>query len=241
MAGHSKWNNIKRVKTAEDSKRNKIFTKLSKDIVNSIRVMGVSDPKFNSALRSAIDRAKSYNLPMDKIEKSIKKASGQKDSLNKYVTKIYEVQFSSGLEALVIFETDNPNRSLNEVRIAVNKLEGKILNAGSIKWKFTEYYKVVIEDVHEADLDYFYETDGIQNIEFDKDGSKVELLISKESGKNIANLYDKFPSVSVEELYISSNPIDVNEEEIETIMVVFEEVEDFDSIFFNNKYESFRN
>jgi YebC/PmpR family DNA-binding regulatory protein len=241
MAGHSKYNNIKRVKTAEDSKRNKIFTKLSKDIINSIRVMGVSDPKFNSALRSAIDRAKSYNLPMDKIEKSIRKASGQKDSSNKYVTKIYEVQFDGGLEALVLFETDNPNRSFNEIRIAMNKLNAKILNAGSIKWKFREYYKVLVESVNEPDLDFFYELEGTESVEFDSQESRAELLVGKEYGRNIANLYERFKSVSVEELYTSNNTIEVNEEEIESIMVVLDEVEDFDSIFFNIKYESFRN
>lgn len=240
MAGHSKWNNIKRVKTAEDSKRNKIFTKLSKDIVNSIRVIGNSDPKFNSGLRSAIDRAKSYNLPMDKIQKSIKKASGEKDLANKYVTKVYEVQFEGGIEALVVFETDNPNRSFNEVRIAVNKLNAKLLNAGSIKWKFTNYYKVNIKNTNEDSIDFLYEIEGVQNIEIDNGRSEIELLIEKDCGKNIAKLYERFANVSVEELYVSSSPIEVNEEEIQSIVVVFDEVEDFDSIFFNNKYESFR-
>ena len=66
------------------------------------------------------------------------------------------------------------------------------------------------------------------------------MLIEKDCGKNIAKLYERFANVSVEELYVSSSPIEVNEEEIQSIVVVFDEVEDFDSIFFNNKYESFR-
>jgi YebC/PmpR family DNA-binding regulatory protein len=241
MAGHSKWNNIKRVKTAEDSKRNKIFTKLSKDIVNSIKVVGSSDPKFNSALRSAIDRAKSYNLPMDKIEKAVRKASGQKDSLNNYVTKTYEVQFKNGLEALVNFETDNPNRSFNEVRMAVAKLGAKILDAGSIRWKFKDYYRVRIEGIKESELEEFYGLDGVESIDYNHDFQLGELLLVKEYGVNIAKLYDKFNTVSVEEISISNSTIDYNEEEISTTMLVFEEVDDFDSIFFNHKYESFRN
>lgn len=240
MAGHSKWNNIKRVKASEDSKRNKVFTKLSRDIFNAVALGGGNDPKTNTGLKSAIDRAKSYNLPMDKIQTAIKKASGERDSSNSYVTNVYEVRFESGLECLVFFETTNVNRTFNNIRIAVNKLEGKLLSPASIKWKFQEFYKVRISLPEVYNIDEFYSLEGLENIEISKDLQEAELLLLKKSTLNIAKLYDKFQDVKVESIYLSDSPIEVSDEEMNAVMVVFEELEDFEAVFFNEKYESFR-
>lgn len=240
MAGHSKWNNIKRVKAAEDSKRNKIFTKLSKDIVSAVKVGGSPDPKINTGLKSAIDRAKSFNLPSDKIDKAIKKASGVRESGEVIVTKVYEAQFEDGIEAVIIFETDNPNRSFNEVRMAVNKLEGKLLKEGSLKWKFNEFYRVKISGIEKDRVDGLYGLDGVDSIEYKEEAQEVEMLILKEFGYNIANLYTEFKDVIVDSIYISSNGILVPEDFIEVAEEILEDAVDFDSIFFNRAYESFR-
>ncbi len=240
MAGHSKWNNIKRVKAAEDSKRNKIFTKLSKDIVNAVKVGGSPDPKINTGLKAAMDRAKSYNLPSDKIEKAINKASGIRDSGEIIVTKVYEAQFDNGVEAIIIFETDNPNRSFNEVRMAVTNIGGKLLNEGSLKWKFKEFYKVRISDVTQDQSDSLVLMEGIDNIEYDLAARESELLIIKEFGYNIANLYRNFKDVIVDSIFIPDNGVEVSQEFIEEVEETFEELPDFDSIYFNQKYESFR-
>jgi len=240
MAGHSKWNNIKRVKAAEDSKRNKIFTKLSKDIVSAVKVGGSPDPKINTGLKSAIDRAKSFNLPSDKIEKAINKASGVRESGEIIVTKIYEAQFEDGIEAMIIFETDNPNRSFNEVRIAVNKLEGKLLKEGSLKWKFKEFYRVKIFAITKDKVDSLYQLEGAENIEYKEDAEEVELLIAREFGYNIANLYIEFKDVIVDSIFIPSTGIIVPQDFISIAEEVLEDVADFESIFFNQSYESFR-
>ncbi len=240
MAGHSKWNNIKRVKAAEDSKRNKIFTKLSKDIVSAVKVGGSPDPKINTGLKSAIDRAKSFNLPSDKIEKAINKASGVRESGEIIVTKIYEAQFEDGIEAMIIFETDNPNRSFNEVRMAVNKLEGKLLKEGSLKWKFKEFYRVKIFAITKDKVDSLYQLEGAENIEYKEDAEEVELLIAREFGYNIANLYIEFKDVIVDSIFIPSTGIIVPQDFISIAEEVLEDVADFESIFFNQSYESFR-
>ena len=88
MAGHSKWNNIKRRKAAEDNKRGKIFSKFGKEIQVAVREGG-PDPEQNSRLRDIITRAKSSNMPNDNIQRSIDKAAGDTDS-GKLIEIIYE-------------------------------------------------------------------------------------------------------------------------------------------------------
>jgi YebC/PmpR family DNA-binding regulatory protein len=134
MAGHSKWANIKHRKGAEDAKRGKIFTKLTKEIIVAAR-MGGGDPNANPRLRAAIQSAKSNNLPKDKVERAIKKGTGELEGVN-YEETNYEGYGPGGAAVLVESMTDNKNRAVSEIRHIFSKHGGKLGENGCVDWMF---------------------------------------------------------------------------------------------------------
>ncbi|MER2063963.1 MAG: YebC/PmpR family DNA-binding transcriptional regulator [Alkalibacterium sp.] len=134
MAGHSKWNNIKQRKGAQDAKRGKIFQKLSKEIYVAAKEGG-ADPEMNAALRLAVDKAKSNNMPNDNIDRAIKRATdaGQGDN---YDEVIYEGYGPNGIAVLVHALTDNLNRSSTNIRVAFDRNGGSLGEKGSVSYMF---------------------------------------------------------------------------------------------------------
>ena len=134
MSGHSHFHSIKHKKEAEDKKRGKIFSKLSRLISVAAREGG-GDPKSNPRLRIAIDQAKSLNMPKDNIERAIKKGTGELAG-----ERLEEVEFEifgpNGIALIVEGITDNKNRTLNEVKQILNQNNSKMANEGSVRWLF---------------------------------------------------------------------------------------------------------
>ncbi len=136
MSGHSKWSKIKRQKGANDEARGKIFTKLSRNITLAAQ-QGGGDPDMNFSLRVAIDNAKSENLPSDKIERAIKRGTGELEG-GQIVSIMYEGYGPGSVAILVVCQTDNTNRSLTEVKTITSTNGGKLSPEGSVSWQFTE-------------------------------------------------------------------------------------------------------
>ncbi|MBB5173216.1 YebC/PmpR family DNA-binding transcriptional regulator [Texcoconibacillus texcoconensis] len=134
MAGHSKWSNIKRRKEAQDKKRGKIFTKISKEIFAAVR-NGGDDPSTNNRLRMAINKAKASNMPNDNIERTIKKATGDAGAVQ-YEEVIYEGYAPHGVAVYVHALTENRNRTAAEVRHAFNKHGGNLGEDGCVSFMF---------------------------------------------------------------------------------------------------------
>ena len=134
MSGHSKWASIKHKKGAADAKRGKIFTKHAKLI--TIAAKNGGDPDMNPSLRSAIDGAKSANVPNMNIERAIKKGSGQDKNAVTYEEIYYEGFGPAGTALYVQVLTDNKNRTLSEVKSALTKKGGGMGAAGSVAWMF---------------------------------------------------------------------------------------------------------
>ena len=143
MAGHSKWNNIKQRKGAQDKKRSKIFQKLSREIYMAAK-QGGGDIDTNPALRLAMDRARAENMPKDNIKRAIDKAttSGAGED---YDPVMYEGYGPSGVGILTEALTDNRNRTNTNVRIAYNKNGGNIGEAGSVSYMFERKGYIAIE------------------------------------------------------------------------------------------------
>ncbi len=132
MAGHSKWANIKYRKQAQDAKRSKLFSKLSREIEVAIKEGG-ADPEFNPRLRMAIQNAKSANMPKDNIERAIKKATQSPTNLEEVT---FEGYGPGGVAIFVEAMTDNNNRTVSEVRAIFNKRGGNLGQRGSLKFIF---------------------------------------------------------------------------------------------------------
>jgi len=134
MAGHSHWAQIKRQKGANDAKKAKQFTKLAKQISFAAR-SGGGDPSFNPTLASAIEQAKKFNLPKDRIEKAIKVGTGEIDS-GPMEEITYEGYGPQGVAFMVKTLTDNRNRTVADIRNIFSKHNGTLGSAGSAAYVF---------------------------------------------------------------------------------------------------------
>lgn len=133
MAGHSKWANIKHRKEKADAQKGKLFSRAAKEIISAVK-MGGPDPKSNSRLRLAIQKARAVNMPTDNIERNIKKASSPDQA--DFASVTYEIYGYGGVGIIVEAMTDNKNRTASDMRIATNKKGGTIASPGSVAFNF---------------------------------------------------------------------------------------------------------
>jgi YebC/PmpR family DNA-binding regulatory protein len=143
VAGHSKWKQIKRKKAVTDSRRGAHFTKLIKEITVAAR-SGGGDPAGNARLRTAIDTAKAANMPLENIERAVKKGTGALEGVN-YEEITYEGYGPGGAAILVEATTDNPNRTVADVRHAFAKYGGNLGSAGSVAWMFDKRGQIYVD------------------------------------------------------------------------------------------------
>src|SRR5215469_14538897 len=135
MSGHSKWAQIRRSKGVNDARRGQLFTRLGREIVVAVREGGSGDPNANFRLRIAVQRARDANMPMDNIERTIKRALGGSEGSNlEEIT--YEGYGPGGTAILVQTLTDNRNRTVADVRNAFNKNGGNMGENGCVDWLF---------------------------------------------------------------------------------------------------------
>ena len=151
MSGHSKWNNIAKRKGANDAKKAKIFTKIGREMAIAIKEGGSANPDFNARLRDCIAKAKANNMPNDTIDRGIKKAAGDANSVN-YETLTYEGYGPNGVAIIVDTLTDNKNRTAANVRSAFTKGGGNVGTPGSVSYMFDKKGQIII-DKEECDMD----------------------------------------------------------------------------------------
>ena len=125
VSGHSKWSSIKHKKGAADAKRGKLFSKLSRAIIVAAKEGG-ADPAANLALQNAIEKARSYSMPKDNIERAIARGSGADADARAFETVVYEGYGPGGVAVLVEALTDNRNRTAADVRHMFAKHDGNL-------------------------------------------------------------------------------------------------------------------
>lgn len=143
MSGHSKWANIKNKKGKADAARGSIFTKIGREIAVAVKAGG-PDPNSNSKLRDVIAKAKQNNMPNDNIMRSIKKASGELNTVN-YEDMQYEGYAAGGVAVIVEALTDNKNRTAGDVRHAFDKCGGSMGSTGCVSYLFKKKGLIVAE------------------------------------------------------------------------------------------------
>ncbi len=152
MSGHSKWANIKHKKDAADKKKGKVFSKLAKEIMVSVK-QGGKDPDANPKLRLALSSARSVNMPRENIERAIKKGAGELGSVT-YEEITYEGYGPGGIAIIVDCLTDNRNRIIGEVRLVFDRNGGNMGATGSVTWMFQRKARFVVsgENADESKL-----------------------------------------------------------------------------------------
>ncbi|WP_396200398.1 YebC/PmpR family DNA-binding transcriptional regulator [Gemmatimonas sp.] len=134
MAGHSKWKTIKRAKAATDSKRGALFTRLIREITMAAK-LGGGDPGGNPRLRTAIDNAKAVSMPKDNIDRAIKKGTGELEGVD-YVEVLYEAYGPGGVAIMIQAVTDNPTRTVADVRHKLSRNHGNMGSSNSVAYLF---------------------------------------------------------------------------------------------------------
>jgi YebC/PmpR family DNA-binding regulatory protein len=150
MSGHSKFANIKHKKEKNDAAKGKIFTMIGREIAVAVKEGG-PDPANNFKLAQVIAKAKANNMPNDTIDRGIKKAAGDSNSVN-YETATYEGYGPSGTAIIVKCLTDNKNRTAANVRNAFTKGQGSIGTQGCVSYMFDEKGQIII-DKEECEMD----------------------------------------------------------------------------------------
>ena len=174
MSGHSKWSSIKHKKGAADAKRGKLFSKLSRAIIVAAKEGG-GDPANNLALQNAIEKAKSYSMPKDNIDRAIAKGSGADADADAFETIVYEGYGPEGVAVIVEALTDNRNRTAADVRHMFSKHGGNLGATGAVAWQFDRRGVVVVpaDGVDEEELLLVAADGGADDIELDGDVFQV--------------------------------------------------------------------
>ena len=168
MSGHSKWSTIKHKKGAADAKRGKLFSKLSRAIMVAAKEGG-SDPGSNLALQNAIEKARSYSMPKDNIQRAIAKGTGEGADGSTFETVVYEGYGPEGVAVIVEALTDNRNRTASDVRHLFTKHGGNLGATGAVAWQFERRGVVLVEaeGVDEDELVLAAADAGADDVELD--------------------------------------------------------------------------
>jgi YebC/PmpR family DNA-binding regulatory protein len=179
VSGHSKWSSIKHKKGAADAKRGQLFSKLSKAIIVAAKTGG-GDPANNLALQNAIEKAKSYSMPRDNIDRAIAKGSGADADADAFESIVYEGYGPEGVAVIVEALTDNRNRTAADVRHLFAKHGGNLGTAGAVSWQFDRRGVVVVpaDGVDEEELFLAAADGGADDIE--QDGSVFQITSAPE-------------------------------------------------------------
>ncbi len=232
MSGHSHWHTIRHQKAITDAKKGKIFSKISRQIEIAVREKG-EDPETNPNLRTAIDHAKSFNMPKDKIERAIKKGSGalEKEKLEEILIE----GFGPSKIALIIEGiTDNKNRSIGEIKNILNSNNGKIASQGSVRWLFERKGIISINfqktKLEKPELELMAIESGAEDILWENEILNVYTR-PEELEKTRIRLKEKNIEINSAELkWVPKKTIDLNEESKKACQKLFEELDENDSV-----------
>jgi len=230
MSGHSHFHNIKLKKGAEDAKRSKLFSKLSKEISITAREGG-PDIAFNPKLRSIVDKARGLNMPNDSIEKAIKRGSGEIEgaTLEEFLIEAYG---PDNMAVLIEGITDNKNRSINEIKLLVSQKGGKIVNEGAIKWMFERRGVIGITDIQsKEEAELLAIEAGAEDILWEEDN-----LIIYTKPEEMENVKNNLMSLKVDFAnleWVAKEKISADEEKCTSFIEAIEDHDDVSNVYTN--------
>ena len=239
MSGHSKFANIKHKKEKNDAAKGKIFTIIGREIAVAVKEGG-ADPANNSRLRDVIAKAKANNMPNDTIDRGIKKAAGDANSVN-YEHAVYEGYGPSGTAIIVETLTDNKNRTAANVRNAFTKGGGNVGTPGCVSYMFDEKGQILIDkEEYSADSDEFMMTviDAGAEDFVDNDDS-FEIITAPDMFSEVREKLEKLgiPMAEAEVKMIPQNYVTLtNEDDIRKINKIFDLLDaedDVQNVFHN--------
>jgi YebC/PmpR family DNA-binding regulatory protein len=232
LSGHSKWSSIKHKKGAADAKRGKLFSKLSRAIIVAAKEGG-GDPTNNLALQNAIEKAKSYSMPKDNIDRAIAKGSGADADADAFETIVYEGYGPEGVAVIVEALTDNRNRTAADVRHMFAKHGGNLGATGAVAWQFDRRGVVVVpaDGVDDEELLLVAADGGADDIE--RDGDVFQVTSAPESLSAVREAIEGagFAVDSAELMLVPKTTVAVEDEtKARQVMRLIDALEDNDDV-----------
>ncbi|NSW51836.1 MAG: YebC/PmpR family DNA-binding transcriptional regulator [Anaerolineae bacterium] len=231
MSGHSKWSTIKRKKGAEDAKRGKIFTRITREIVMAAREGG-GDYTSNFRLRLAVDKARSENMPKDNIERAIKRGLGEDKDGSQYEEITYEGYANAGAALIIECVTENRNRTVAEVRHVLSRAGGSLGESGSVAWQFTQkaYFTFPLGKKNFDEL-FMLAADGGADDIIEEEGN-VEVFGPASSFKTLSNaLHNAGISPETAELRMFPNQeLELNLDDTLKVLKTIDHLEELDDV-----------
>ncbi len=230
MSGHSKWATIKHKKGAKDQARGKLFGKLIRYVEVAAREGG-SDVDMNPTLATAVQKAKDASMPLDTIERAIKRGSGELEGVS-YEEATYEGYGPGGTAVYVTVLTDNRNRAASAVRSIFTKNGGSLGEPGSVAWKFDKR-GVILVGVSAVDEDELLELaleNGADDVHVDGDSYEVITNPADLMGVRKALEEAGVPFDSAEMTMLPQTTVPIDESKASQVLRLIEDLEDVDDV-----------
>jgi YebC/PmpR family DNA-binding regulatory protein len=239
VSGHSKWSSIKHKKGAADAKRGKLFSKLARAIIVAAREGG-PDPASNLALQNAVEKARSYSMPKDNIERAIARGSGAGTDSEAFEQITYEGYGPNGVAIIVEALSDNRNRTAADVRHVFAKNDGNLGGSGAVAWLF-ERRGIILVDADRADEDsvMLAAADGGAD-DVVQDGSSFQVTTSPEALSPVREALEE-AGIDVDSAEITMVPkttVEVSDEAgVRKTLRLIDELDELDDV--NEVYSNF--
>jgi YebC/PmpR family DNA-binding regulatory protein len=230
MAGHSKWKQIKHYKAAADAKRGALFTKIIREITIAAK-QGGGDPAGNPRLRTAIDTAKANSMPKENIERAVKKGTGELEGVE-YVEVTYEGYGPGGVALMIQALTDNPTRTVADVRHKLSRGGGNLGATNSVGWMFDRKGQIVLDATkygEEAALEAALEA-GAEDLRREEDQFIVTTDPTEFHAVRTALEERGIEIVEGELAMIPQTTVHLEGKEAETLLKLLEELDDLDDV-----------
>ncbi|MFM7718087.1 MAG: YebC/PmpR family DNA-binding transcriptional regulator [Actinomycetota bacterium] len=240
MSGHSKWATIKRKKGALDAKRSSMFAKLLRAVEVAAREGGSGDPKANMTLASAVDKARSFSVPAENIDRAIRRGTGEDGGATRYEEVVYEGYATGGIALVVEALTDNRNRTAQEVRHAFTRNNGNLGESGNTLWMFQRRGVIVVEKDAWPDEERLLEVALESGAEDVRDAeSSWEVVTEPAAFKRVEGgiVAAGIPVFSAELTMVPQTTIPVTGGEAKQVLNLVEALEDLDDV--QNVYANF--
>lgn len=234
MSGHSKWHQIRRQKGVNDAKRGQLFTRLGRELVVAVREGGGGDPDANFRLRMAIQRARAANMPMDNIDRTIKRATGAEGAAS-FDEIVYEGYAPGGAAIMIQAMTDNRNRTVAEVRNAMSKNGGNLGEAGCVDWIFEQkgVIEVALEGNDPDDLTLMAIDAGAEDVDSPLDGDETLAIYTEPSDLDTVRQAleaQKLTLVRAETTLLPKTKVELGEKEAMQTLRLIDRLEDLDDV-----------
>jgi len=229
VAGHSKWKQIKRKKAVTDQKRGAVFTRLIREITIAAKAGG-GDPGGNARLRTAIDAAKAENMPADNIDRAIKKGTGELEGVT-YEEVTYEGYGPGGAALLIQATSDNPNRTVAEIRNVFTRHGANLAATNAVAWMFDRKGQIVVDGKASEDATMEAALDaGADDMEREADVYLITTPPTQLHAIEEALRSKQLPVQSAEIAMVPKNTVKVESSDAKRLLQLVESLEEMDDV-----------